>query len=286
MMGKSLAKEFVGRTASNRFAWSAYRVCGRISDELRRIYGHAQWTRQTSQRDAFLDAAIEELFPDLVVISGPFMGMRYPSSRSVGSALLPKLLGSYESELHPTLEKLLGKKHACIVDIGCAEGYYAIGLALKLANVEVYAFDTDSRARYACSQMALLNGVANRVHIGGLCNAGVLGSLPLGERALIISDCEGYERELFAPAIVRSLARHDLIIETHDFVDIEISTRLRQTFAGTHSIESIMSVDDIQKAHLCQHAKLARYTLSEKRMLLAERRPAIMEWLVMAPLCG
>lgn len=286
MMVKNLAKEFVGRTAANRFAWSAYRVCGRISDGLRRLYGHAQWTREITQRDAFLEAATNDLFPDLTVVSGPFKGMRYPATRSVGSALLPKLLGSYESELQATLEQLLSKQYDAVVDIGCAEGYYAVGLALRLRNAEVCCFDVDLRARQACSEMAILNGAEKRIHIAGWCDAETLRSLPLGERALIISDCEGYERELFTPATIDSLAHHDFIVETHDFIDIEISAQMRERFSRTHSVRSIMSIDDIQKAHLCQYTKLDRYSLKEKKILLGERRPAIMEWLVMTPLCG
>ena len=36
--------------------------------------------------------------PNLTVLHGPFRGMRYPEMRSVGSALFPKILGSYERE--------------------------------------------------------------------------------------------------------------------------------------------------------------------------------------------
>jgi len=42
---------------------------------------------------------------------------------------------------------------------------------------------------------------------------------------------------------------HDLIIEAHDFIDIEISPKLRSAFAKTHDIQSIKSIDDIERAH-------------------------------------
>ena len=132
--------------------------------------------------------------------------------------------------------------------------------------------------------MASLNGVASRVHIGGFCDEKVLSSIPLGNRALIIADCEGYEGALFTEELVGRLGMHDLIIETHDFLDIEISTRLRSSFAGSHIVESVKTVDDISRAHAYKGEELRKYTTEEKRFILSERRPAIMEWLLMRPL--
>jgi hypothetical protein len=80
---------------------------------------------------------VDDLFPTLRVAGGPFQGLHYPHRRSVGSAPLPKLLGSYESELHAALEQLLTEEHETVVDIGCAEGYYAVGLGLRLSKAEI-----------------------------------------------------------------------------------------------------------------------------------------------------
>lgn len=281
---KDLIKNFVGRTAENRIAWLAYRLCGRISQHLAQIYGHARWTRERNHRDLLLSKVLDEAFPSLAVASGPFQGMRYPRERAVGSALLPKLLGSYESELHAHLESLLKNDYTAVVDVGCAEGYYAVGLALRLRHAQVYAFDTDSRATESCSEMARLNGVADRVHIGGLCDENVLCSLPLGERALIIADCEGYEKALFTSKTCEVLSGHDLIVEAHDFIEISISESIRRNFRGSHRIESVMSVDDIQKVHRYKYEQLMPYSPAERRLILSERRPAIMEWLVMTSL--
>ncbi len=51
----------------------------------------------------------DRLSHDLTVLHGPFVGMKYPGTEAAGSAFIPKLLGSYEKELHPLLERLLAK---------------------------------------------------------------------------------------------------------------------------------------------------------------------------------
>jgi precorrin-6B methylase 2 len=280
---KSLLKQFVAATAHHPVAWPVYRACGLLSSSLGKIHGHALFARKQAAEDEMLAKVLREVVPDLTVASGPFQGMRYPAAQSVGSALLPKLLGSYESELHGTLEGMLAANYESIVDIGCAEGYYAVGLALRFPHAQIYAFDTDAKARVACSEMARLNGVAARVHVGEFCDETLLASIPLGERALIISDCEGYESALFTERLAQRLAAHDVLVETHDFIDIEISSRVRSAFAKTHSIKSIKTLDDIGRAHAYQCPELQNYPTSARRAILSERRPAIMEWLVMTP---
>lgn len=280
---KSLLKQFVAATAHNRAAWPVYRACGLLSSTLGKIHGHALFARKQAAEDEMLAKVLREVVPGLTVARGPFKGMRYPAAQSVGSALLPKLLGSYESELHAVLDRMLTANYEAIVDIGCAEGYYAVGLALRFPHAQVYAFDTDAKARLACSEMARLNGVAGRVHVGEFCDETLLASIPLGERALIVSDCEGHESALFTEQLAQHLAAHDVIVETHDFIDIEISLRVRSAFARTHNVQSIKTLDDIGRAHAYQRPELQNYSTSAKRAILSERRPAIMEWLVMTP---
>ena len=278
---KTVLKEFVDRTARNKLGWFFYRCCGRLSDYFGRVYGHAQFVRQVKNRDEKLMGIVRELFPTLTVANGPFKGMRYPAAESYGSMLLPKLLGSYESELHPVVEAFFANDYTAIVDIGCAEGYYAVGLGLRFPRANIYAFDTSPKARQMCAEMAALNGLGSKVHIGSLCDAETLRSIPLGDKALIICDCEGYENVLFSREIASFLANHDLIIEAHDFIDIEISPNLRRIFSQTHHVDPISSLDDIEKAHTYQFAELDRYTTSERFAILGERRPGIMKWLVL-----
>ena len=66
------------------------------------------------------------------VQTGPFTGMHYiEEARS--SALLPKLLGTYEDESPiPTLEAFLAAAVPHRDRHGCAEGYYAVGLARRM----------------------------------------------------------------------------------------------------------------------------------------------------------
>jgi hypothetical protein len=228
-------------------------------------------------------AAIAAHMPDLKVRHGPFSGMQYPAVASVGSQLFPKLLGSYERELAPTIERMCRTPYDDIIDVGCAEGYYAVGLARRIPGARVRAYDTDARGRELCERMAEANDVASRVTVGGWCSPETLAALPSGSRVLIVCDCEGYEAELFPEHLIPRLSRAELLIETHDFIDPTISLRLRERFAPTHDIEVIPSIDDVKKAQTYEYAELAPYDIATRRQLIGEYRPAIMEWLHLRP---
>jgi hypothetical protein len=88
----TLVARFVDRTARTRAGWLVYRLCGRASTELRRVYRRAQSARAVGNADQDrLDQAVRDLplvrtlFPDLTVVNGPFRGMRYPAAVSRGS---------------------------------------------------------------------------------------------------------------------------------------------------------------------------------------------------------
>jgi precorrin-6B methylase 2 len=229
-------------------------------------------------QDGIISQEVQKVFPDLTVKHGLFAGMKYPEMESVGSVLFPKLLGSYEKELEPILEKICGTEYTEIVDIGCAEGYYAVGLAMKIPTAQIYAYDTNQQAITLCEKMAELNGVADRVWIGAFCDTEILMRIPYTKKALIISDCEGYEKELFTNEVARSLKGHDLLIEIHDFMDITISESIRKCFEKTHRIDVIESIDDLKKVRMYDFQELEGYDLETKWDLLAEHRPHIMEW--------
>ncbi len=169
--------------------------------------------------------------------SGPFAGMKY-IREACGSAIIPKLLGSYELELHDTVYKIISREPQVIVDIGCAEGYYAVGFAGLLPDVKIYAYDINPVARANCAQLASLNGVTNRVIVRGKCDSDELQSLPL-DGAVVICDCEGYELELLDPVKVPELSRAILLVELHDCFVPGLSDKLLERFKDTHDISLI-----------------------------------------------
>ena len=171
------------------------------------------------------------------VLQGPFSGMTYASS-NVGSAYLPKLVGSYETELHECIDAIIATDYRRIIDVGCAEGYYAVGLAWRMPTVSIYAYDTNCLARKLCREMARVNHVADQVVIGVKCDPQEL-QRQLTERSLVFCDCEGYELELLRPDLAPRLRSADVLVELHEHIRPGLTAAILDRFRATHDVQII-----------------------------------------------
>src|ERR1700760_4646091 len=90
------------------------------------------------------------------VASGPFTGMKY-INKSAGSAYIPKLLGIYERELHDIIEYVCRLNIRTVINVGAGEGYYAVGLAVRMPFSSVIAFERDPQACAEVRALARLN---------------------------------------------------------------------------------------------------------------------------------
>ena len=174
------------------------------------------------------------------VLQGPFAGMKYIVSAS-GSELIPKLVGTYESELHATIERIISSRYDRLIDVGCAEGYYAVGIAYRCQRIFVEAYDIDPIARKRCEEMSRLNGVQDRLKIGEMFTPDAFQSDP-DKRTLIICDCEGAELELFGLSQAHKWANCDILVELHDFLNPEITPSIIVNLSESHDIQLINSL--------------------------------------------
>jgi hypothetical protein len=264
---------------TNAFTWSIlnflYRIIYRFKFEKDLIP-----IEKKKQLLAEKEEVLKKKFSHLTVQYGPFKGMKYPGFIAMGSALYPKLHGSYECELDSTIEELLKSDYTEILDVGCAEGYYAVGLAMRKPNVKVYAFDVNSEAINACKKMAAINKVEDRMTFGNFCSPETLASFKFSGRALLICDCEGYEKELFNSVSVKNLKNCDVLIEMHDLYDERITPSVEKAFSLTHSIKYIYSENTFTKLDRCG----LRGDLSEDQVLnFFTERNGIMTWALVQP---
>lgn len=216
----------------------------------------------------------------LEVTDGPFAGMKYiPGLERTTGALVAKLLGAYERELHGAVEAIVESQASQLIDVGSAEGYYAVGFARRMPDATVYAYDIDAGARDACSRLAALNDVASRVVVGGACTPTDLAAFP-PEGVVLFCDCEGYERTLLDPRAAPVLRRWTILVELHDVIDPSISPTIRSRFDATHRFELIRG----ERRDGAEYPALRSLSRRERAAVLSEYRPALMSWALMRPI--
>jgi hypothetical protein len=209
-----------------------------------------------------------------IILSGPFIGLRY-GSHAAGSAWAPKLLGTYECELAPIIANIVARGYRSIIDLGAAEGYYAVGLAKRIPEAKIVCFEKDEAARRLLARFAIENEVASRVEVHGLATTHELKkSMGHSYISVLICDTEGGEIELLDPGAVPQLKSADILVELHDFVDRDVARILRDRFEKTHQITEVRA----RSRQVRDWTAGPGFRPSQKLALLDEQRPEGMRW--------
>lgn len=209
------------------------------------------------------------------VLTGPFKGMLITDvpNWDDGNCSL-KLLGCYERELWESVEKVIARKPSVVINVGCAEGYYAIGLKLRMPDVPVIAFDINDVTLQQCADLAERNGVKLDTRFG--CKKPE--ELNLGfARALYVLDCEEEELGLLDPFRCSDLSSADIIVECHNH-NYPISKELTYRFSSSHDVEVITP----QMGDFRTYEKYLRFMpFGMRATVITEKRPLSTAWLTM-----
>lgn len=219
------------------------------------------------------------------VAAGPFAGLRYLGS-SRGSCLGAKLVGTYELELQPLVRRLEASGIRHFVDVGAAEGYYAVGL-LRMAGPEasLTAFEFHEDAQRLTARLAAKNGVANQLTVLGACDPPDLQRAleRLADPLFVLCDVEGHEAILLDPEVVPALKRAFVLVELHEVEAPGITAKVRERFEATHTVEEILSAPRRASDLPLNTWWTKLLPESAKMALMEEHRPRQMSWFWLQP---
>jgi hypothetical protein len=225
--------------SSTYFPQQSYKLIANLSQRLSTKFVREQQYNglPTTSIGGFLTRINRQLKSQ--VNYGPFAGMKYVSE-SIGSAHYPKLLGTYELELHPIIEELCNINFDRIINVGAGEGYYSIGLALRNHQAEIIAFESDNKGRKLIQNMVELNGIGKRLSLHGECDIiSLQAALKGAKNPLIFMDCEGEEGNLLDPSICQDLRDTTIVVELHPFNFPQVDDIIAERFQDTHKITEI-----------------------------------------------
>ena len=217
------------------------------------------------------------------VAHGPFKGMQLPRETWWGTKdACSKLIGVYEKQVQDKLESL-APKASVLIDIGAADGYFAVGAVRSGLYQRAICFEISERGRQRLRANAELNGVAENIEIVGEANhdtlAPVLADIDDG---LILCDIEGAEFDLLSEEVLRSARHFHFIVELHDAFVANGDQRRSQLLDRTNKLfdTEIIRSADIQ---VSAFRELDRFNDTQRLLAFNEGRGAAMEWLVLIP---
>jgi len=214
------------------------------------------------------------------VQNGFFTGLAVPPKTSWGDDIMPKILGTYEEELFPVFETLKDRSFAALINIGCADGFFAVGLAQRLEFEKVFAIDISSDALEICKENRAANGVTTPFdYMLSIDQPDLERLLADQPDSLVLCDCEGFELELFDGIDSKSIERAVFIIECHDFVDQSITERIQTALRPTHDLTLIEEGGRNPNAF----TELKSLSNSDRWQAMNELRPETMHWIIAKP---
>lgn len=212
-----------------------------------------------------------------VVQNGLFKGMKLmPSEGWHDDNISSMILGCYEQELHDILRKEIERLKTLpspkIVNIGCAQGYYAIGLSKLVPNAIVYGIDTSVSSLAIADQAALLNDAKVKLSLG--LNG------EMSNPDFVFSDCEGAEFEYLDLYTYPGLAGANILFEAHDGINdkpIDLTNIIVDRFKDTHVAGLILEGG----RNPSEYDILRNINGNLRWLAVSEGRPYMMHWIIL-----
>lgn len=218
---------------------------------------------------------VSKFIKDPIVMKGPFKGLNYRGIESFCSTINPKLFGTYEAELHDIIKKIIKKNYQRIVDIGSAEGYYAVGIpyAKKDQEIEVVAIEI-SKIAIKNLRKLVKNNIKNQVTINDKFESKKYYD---NKETIVIMDCEGAELDYLRKIDKEYILKWDFLIEIHVQKKKNIIKELEEIFKE-RKILKIKSLDDYHKIEEYSESLPEYFDDNTKLLLLSENRRSGMYW--------
>jgi len=218
---------------------------------------------------------------DGVVQHGPLKGLHLGGGSTWGSDSVGQIFGLYEQQLFPYLT---GHKHAVFVDVGAADGVWAVGLVKAGHFDRCVCFEQRPKGRQTIRKRARQNGVAERIDIRGAAETADLVALA-GEltdsNPVFLIDIEGAEFDMLTPEFFAAARNATIVIELHPWAS-DRPDPVADLVAAAGDGFTIARVDDSVRdmSGLLDQTEmhdLLRYTL------VSEDRSRAQKWLALTP---
>lgn len=217
---------------------------------------------------------------------GPFKGVQLSDNSWWGAADRGSmLLGIYEKEVLEALVELSSGR-STFIDVGAADGYYAVGAIRSGYFDNAYCFEISEDGRGAIRANARRNRIEDRIHIYGKAEEGFLDVLledfdiDLGSTVLLM-DIEGAEFEILKDFEFEKIQHCALIIEVHDWeapTDFGLVELVRKA-------ERYFNVVWLETGSrdLSRFQELTDWPDDDRWILCSEGRRQVMKWMVLTP---
>jgi hypothetical protein len=194
------------------------------------------------------------------------------------------LLGFYEKEV---VESLLNasSKYNFIIDLGAADGYFAIGCLINNMYKKAYCYEQSEESRKHLFSNSIINRVENRIEIDGIANNNFHVTLKGNgvdlKKCVLLCDIEGGEFDLFDDNVLQAFKHSTIIIEVHEWH--ENGLEQYKELKGRASMYFKITELKTGNRDLSIYPEVASLNDNDRWLLCSEGRHHLMTWLKLEP---
>ena len=218
------------------------------------------------------------------VAYGPFKGMSLPKNLWWGDDRITQTLGIYEEHVLKQLIENRNQGATKLIDIGAADGYFAIGMTFSKIYQTCIAFEISEEGRKRISENAKSNRCEDCIEIHGEADLESLTEALSGpETSTVLIDIEGCEYDLLNDKMLKLLSDSFVICELHNNL---IDDGLARERALLQRASKYFNTSLIKRETYNPNAFSELNHLDDTHRLIAvsEGRSKNTEWLVCSPL--
>ena len=258
---------------------------GGLSPAVAKTVDYLLYNRPINARRKKLALQIAERF-NWQVGFGPFAGMKIsPTGWWDQTDLASKILGFYEAEVLDVLLRLDKARYPYFVDLGAADGYYAIGAAYSGMFRKSFCFEMSAQGRAVIQTNAALNQVSESMEVFGYADSDFDKALPQIDPStmVLLVDIEGGEFALFSDVVVERLKDATILIELHEFMVDDGAAKLDALIGRLQKHFKIGWLTTTAR-DLSGFECLQALNDTDRWLLCSESRARLMKWVVCEPL--
>ncbi len=222
-----------------------------------------------------------------IIHQGPFVGMRWLDhpgwGRSEQGAIV---LGLYEQEVSQHLTNA-PDRYRVFVDVGAADGYYAVGLLFNRTVDRCIAFESIPECRAAIARLAAENHVSDKITVLGTASDHFVDTLRAhgikSPETMFLIDIEGAEFELLTEEVFAFLKDSMIIVETHAHIYLHPQAMIEQMIKAASSTHQVSSwYPGARNPWVLK--ELESFSELDRWILCSEGRTELQQWLRFDPL--
>jgi hypothetical protein len=176
--------------------------------------------------------------------------------------------------------------HSIFVDVGAADGIYAVGLLLNNRFLSSYCFESSEASQLSIRKNAVANKVESKITILGTAQANFLSTLTdifavdLA-KTLFLIDIEGGEFDLLTSQNLNKMRDSVVIVEIHKNVE-DFDSRYKSLLVNSAKLFNLRELSAGSKSKI-DIDEIKNWPDEDRQIVFSEGRRYEMSWLVMTP---